>query len=72
MARRKYEGAGYDHEQFQGRPFKTHSYTEFAAAGQDAFSLVPFVRVIYGRMETQSSELTDFGISCANILNTNC
>jgi hypothetical protein len=31
-------------ERFKGRSFNTYSYTEFAAAGQDALSLVPFAR----------------------------
>jgi hypothetical protein len=34
-------------ERFKGRPSKTHSYTDFAAAGQDAFSLVPFARNLW-------------------------
>jgi hypothetical protein len=48
---------------------ETHSYTDFVTAGQDAIALVAFL-AHFIRMQTQSSKLADFSISCAKVRDT--
>ena len=56
----------------QGELSETHHYTDFVTAGQDAIALVPFLAPFMRGMQTHSSELADFGISCAKVHYTYC
>ena len=43
---------------------ETHSCTDFAVAGQDALAIVTILAHFMGGMQTQSSKLAGFSISC--------
>ena len=66
---KKHEGTCTRHD--AGQLSDTHSYTDFATAGQDAFALVAFL-CIYGGKQIQSNKLADFSISRAKVHDTYC